>query len=318
MIYKIIFNEDGSTHPSYWRRGMTYREEPIKIDLSFTPNHFQEGSIVEYPSISIDDSNDYFNITGHYSSNGNVAVSTYSSFKPDRKTLIHTLSQWGTYHTYHDQISHTLYMFNDYHPDVFLVIVDLKNLSSNTLKITNSDKLPPLIGAYKKSFYFGESSKISKSYSIYKYDLTNFGSSPLSTIDSKNISYQLVTTIQHEISYRIPCHNLNYLIFYSKASQILFMYNIDQSKMEEYYNFNMKEPTAHHNFYSFHATAGEPIEPEDEKKLNILIPILCSIIGFSLIVFVIILTILIIKRKNYKKFNDSKNIEMEKDNESKQ
>ncbi|EAL60667.1 hypothetical protein DDB_G0293710 [Dictyostelium discoideum AX4] len=75
------------------------------------------------------------------------------------------------------------------------------------------------------------------------------------------------------------------------------------------------KPTSRHKFYSFNATGGEPIEPEDEKKLNVLIPILCSIIGFSLIVLAIIL-IIIIKRRNYKKFNDPNKIEMEKDNES--
>ncbi|KAM9973756.1 hypothetical protein ACTFIW_010884 [Dictyostelium discoideum] len=297
--------------PSYWRRGMSYREKPREINLNFGPKREPRRQCY---------SNDYFNITGHYFTSDNVGVSTYSSLNPDRKTLIHSLSLPGAYDTFHDQISHTFYMFTHSNlPDLYMVIVDLKNLSSNTFKISNfGTHAPYIIGAYKKSFYFGESSKTSKSYSIYKYDLTNIEPSLFSTFDSKNISYQLVTTIQHEISYPIPCHNLNYLIFYSKSSQILFMYNIDQSKMEEYYNFNMKEPTSRHEFFSFRATSGEPIEPEDLKKLNILIPILCSIIGFSLIVFVIILTVLIIKRRNYKKFNDSNNIEMEKDNESKQ
>ncbi|KAM9951259.1 hypothetical protein ACTFIT_012370 [Dictyostelium discoideum] len=99
--------------------------------------------------------------------------------------------------------------------------------------------------------------------------------------------------------------------FYIKNPSISIEDSSDYLNVTAYFN----QPTSRHKFYSFNATGGEPIEPEDEKKLNVLIPILCSIIGFSLIVLAIIL-IIIIKRRNYKKFNDPNKIEMEKDNES--
>ncbi|KAM9990537.1 hypothetical protein ACTFIY_006576 [Dictyostelium cf. discoideum] len=254
---------------------------------------------------------DYLNVTAYFNRPFS-GITIYSSFEPEKKTTINANFIWADYQTYHDQLSHIYYMTCGHDkPSLYFIIADIKNLSSNTIEIPNISKQLQSLGAY----YLGENLNISKSYSIYKYDLTNIVT--LTKYDDhSNFTRQVVATIEHETTYTIPSRNLNYLILYSRPSQMLFMYNIDQSKMEEYHNFSIQEPTSRHKFYSFHATGGEPIEPEDEKKLNILIPILCSIIGFSLIVLAIIL-IIIIKRRNQKKFNDSNNIEMEKDNESK-
>ncbi|KAM9979040.1 hypothetical protein ACTFIZ_000363 [Dictyostelium cf. discoideum] len=311
----MFYERNNKDHPTAWRRGTSVKDLPFEYNLRFRSDILQPGYYIKNPSISIDDSNDYINVTAYFDYLG-VGITIYSSLKPENKiTIDANFPLFGDFHTYHDQLSHIYYMTRGLDkPSLYFIIADTKNLSSNTIEIPNISKELQSLGAYKKSFYFGEKSNNSKSYSIYKYDLTNIESL---VIDHKNFTRQLVITIEHEITYSIPSRNLNYLIIYSKPSQILFMYNIDQSKMEEYYNFNMQEPTSRHKFYSFHATAGEPIEPEDENKLNILIPILCSIIGFSLIVFAIILTIIIIKRRNYKKFNDSNNIEMEKDNDLK-
>ncbi|KAM9973676.1 hypothetical protein ACTFIW_010790 [Dictyostelium discoideum] len=312
----MFYDRNTEDNPTCWVRGMTPRDGPFAMHLRFGADLFQPGLYINNPSISIEDSSDYLNVTAYFD-RPEFGITIYSSFEPEKKTTINANFPWGDYHTYHDQLSHIYYMTCGHEtPSLYFIITDTKNLSSNTIEIPNISKQLQSLGAYKKSFYLGENLNVSKSYSIYKYNLTNIVALT-KYVDHSNFTRQVVATIEHEITYTIPSRNLNYLILYSRSSQMLFMYNIDQSKMEEYHNFSIQEPTSRHKFYSFHATGGEPIEPEDEKKLNILIPILCSIIGFSLIVLAIILIIIIKRRRNQKKFNDSNNIEMEKDNESK-
>ncbi|KAN0050851.1 hypothetical protein ACTA71_004147 [Dictyostelium dimigraforme] len=311
----ILFRKSDNDHqPLYWKRGMIKDRRPEEFHFNTSPELSMDGYPFIGASISIEDSNDYINTTGYfpsfYSDDITKMCICFGTSIPTTGRKIHCTSAPSTYYNkWHDQSSQTYYMASTgIKNKLYLIIVDIKSISSNTLEIMNIDKQLNPIGALKNSFYFGENSNNSKSYSIYKYDLNNIESIPKS-INSTNFPPQLVIIIQHEISYSIPCSNLHYLMFYSRPSQILFMYNIDQSKMEMYYNFSMEEPTSHHKFRSFHATSGAPIEPELIKKANYLIPILCSIIGFSLIIFSIILTMIIIKRRSYKKFNDSSEID---------
>ncbi|KAM9985362.1 hypothetical protein ACTFIZ_008911 [Dictyostelium cf. discoideum] len=103
--------------------------------------------------------------------------------------------------------------------------------------------------------------------------------------------YEIFLELDYEISNVIQSENPSYFILYSDKSNVLIVYNIDTLSYEKYTNFKIPLHHNEKNAQSFIARGGSPIEPNQVKKKNILIPIFISIIGFSVFVFLIIITL---------------------------
>ncbi|KAN0051036.1 hypothetical protein ACTA71_006803 [Dictyostelium dimigraforme] len=258
-------------------------------------------------SITFDDcSKDYYNITAWGFNDGYIHLILSSSFGEDEPEEINTTAKYrGHFKSFYDKISMVYYLSSIDNENKLsnLIIFDVINRSSSKYSIEHKEKTSA-ITAYKKSFYIGE--KKNNKYLIYKYDLSiPISSNNKSNNENEIKTNQLILELDYEISNIIPCENPSYFILYSDKSNVLIVYNIDNSSYEKFTNF--KIPLHHHKKYSqsFIARGGPPIEPNQiKKKKNFVAPILISIIGFSVIVFSIIITVLLIKRRNSKKLNE--------------
>ncbi|KAN0044948.1 hypothetical protein ACTA71_006474 [Dictyostelium dimigraforme] len=228
-------------------------------------------------SITFDDcSKDYFNITAWTFIGAHIHIVIASSLDQQYMEFINTTANFdGGFNSFYDKISMVYYLFgkDDRKHQSNLIIADIMNRSSSKYSIEYKENRS-VITAFKNSLYM---------------------------------------ELEYEISNIIPSENPSYFIVYSNKSQVLIVYNIDNSSYEKYTNFRIPLVYEEGHIPTFIARGGSPIEPNQEKKKNILIPILISIIGFSVIVFLIIITILFIKRRNIK---NSDKIYKQKDNES--
>lgn len=86
---------------------MSLKDEPFAIHLRFGADIFQPGFYIKNPSISIEDSSDYLNVTAYFN-RPEVGITIFSSFKPEKKTTINANFPWGDYYTYHDQLSNII------------------------------------------------------------------------------------------------------------------------------------------------------------------------------------------------------------------
>ncbi|KAM9985834.1 hypothetical protein ACTFIZ_002129 [Dictyostelium cf. discoideum] len=303
-------------------------------------------------SIAFDDcSKDYFNVTGWTLSYGKIHFIMASSLTKSYFEFINTRVQYndhGIYKPFFDKLSMIYYLSenNDELKLSNLIVLDVKKRSSSSFSFEYKENRSP-ITAYRSFYYVGEN--LNNKYSIYKYNLSNqLPSNNNNNINNnkknnnninKNINnnnnnsddddddddynnsniqttinkYEIFLELDYEISNVIQSENPSYFILYSDKSNVLIVYNIDTLSYEKYTNF--KIPLHHNEKYaqSFIARGGSPIEPNQVKKKNILIPIFISIIGFSVFVFLIIITVFLIKRRNTKKSDE---FNKQKDNES--
>ncbi|KAM9984541.1 hypothetical protein ACTFIY_008979 [Dictyostelium cf. discoideum] len=230
--------------------------------------------------ITFDDcSKDYFNITGWTLRQGTIHFIMASSLSINYFELINTTVQFhyssGGYKAFFDKLSMTYYLSENNDGLILsnLIVFDVIKRSSSISPIT----------AFKSFYYMGEN--LNNKYSIYKYHLSNQLSSNNNNNNPKNLTkinkYEIFLELDYEISNIIQSENPSYFILYSDKSNVLIVYNIDTLPYEKYTNF--KIPLHHNKKYaqSFIARGGSPIEPNQVKKKNILIPIFISIIGFQ-------------------------------------
>ncbi|KAM9984542.1 hypothetical protein ACTFIY_008981 [Dictyostelium cf. discoideum] len=271
-------------------------------------------------SITFDDcSMDYFNITGWNIFQGRIHFILASSLTESYFELKNSTVQYnfrGRYKPFFDKPSNTYYLseYNDELKHSNLIAFDVKKRTPSIFSFEYKENRSP-IAVYKSFYYMGEN--LNNKYSIYKYDFSHQLSSNNNNNSNNNEEiinkYEIFLELDYEISSVIQSENPSYFILYSDKSNVLIVYNIDTLSYEKYTNF--KIPLHHNEKYaqSFIARGGSPIEPNQVKKKNILIPIFISIIGFSVFVFIIIITVLLIKRRNTKKSDEFKK---QKDNES--